>query len=94
MNLGGIDLVKLIDMIFNILELSIFIEVVLSWVYARRTNQYIELLHKITGPLLEPGRKIQERFFPNTMVDFSPIIALVILMFLRNLVFRILGMFL
>lgn len=86
--------VKLIDMIFNILELSIFIEVVLSWVYARRTNQYIELLHKITGPLLQPGRKIQERFFSNTMVDFSPIIALVILMLLRNIVFRILGFFL
>ena len=84
-------MVRLLDMIFNVLELSIFIEVVLSWVYARRTNQYIELLHKITGPLLQPGRKIQERYFPNTMVDFSPIIALFILMVVRRIVFSILG---
>ena len=92
MNLGGINLLRLIDMIFNVLELSIFIEVILSWVYANRTNQYIELLHKITGPLLQPGRKIQDRYFPNTMVDFSPIIALVILMFIRRIVFGIFGL--
>jgi len=86
-------LVRLIDMIFNVLEISIFIEVVLSWVYARRTNQYIELLHRVTGPLLLPGRKIQEKYFPNTMVDFSPIIALFILMLVRRIVFGVLGMF-
>ncbi len=63
-------------MIFNVLEFAILIEVVLSWVYANRSNQYIELLHKITNPLLQPGRKIQEKYFGNTMVDFSPIIAL------------------
>ena len=86
-------MVRLIDMIFNVLEISIFIEVVLSWVYARRTNQYIELLHRVTGPLLLPGRKIQEKYFPNTMVDFSPIIALFILMLVRRIVFGVLGMF-
>ena len=72
-------------MIFNVLEYAILIEVVLSWVYAGRSNQYIEMLHKVTNPLLEPGRKIQERFFANMMVDFSPIIALVIIMILRRL---------
>lgn len=73
-------------------EFAIFIEVILSWVYAGRSNQYIELVHKITEPLLEPGRKIQNKYFNNTMVDFSPMIALVILMFLRRIVFFILGM--
>ena len=82
---------SLVQMIFNLLELAIFIEVVLSWVYRGGSNQYIELLHKITEPLLEPGRKIQERYLNNMMVDFSPIIALVILMFLRRIVFWILG---
>lgn len=77
-------------MIFNVLEYAIIIEVGLSWVYRGRSNQYIELLHKITGPLLEPGRKVQEKYFSNTMVDFSPIIALVILMILRKIVYIIL----
>lgn len=83
-------MLKVIDLFFNVLEFSIFIEVILSWVYARRTNQYIELLHKFTAPLLLPGRKLQERYFRNTMVDFSPIIALFILMFLRRIAFSIL----
>jgi len=77
-------------MIFNVLEYAIIIEVILSWVYANRTNQYIELLHKVTNPLLQPGRKIQDRYFNNTMVDFSPIIALLIIMILRKIVFIIL----
>lgn len=80
------SLYNLFNVIFNLLEFAILIEVVLSWVYARRSNQYTELLHKITGPLLEPGRKIQEKYFSNIMVDFSPIIALFIIMILRKIV--------
>ena len=79
-------LYNLLNAIFNVLEFAILIEVVLSWVYANRSNQYTELLHKITNPLLQPGRKIQEKYFGNTMVDFSPIIALLILMVLRKIV--------
>ncbi|HEY8892507.1 MAG TPA: YggT family protein [Clostridium sp.] len=87
-------LYNLFNIIFNVLEFSIFIEVILSWVYAGRTNQYIEIVHKISAPLLQPGRKIQERYFGNMMVDFSPIIALVIIMVLRRVVYSILGMIL
>ena len=83
---------KFFDLIFNFLQLAIFIEVILSWVPSVRTNQYIELLHKITEPILKPGRMIQEKYFSNLMVDFSPIIALVILMILRNIVFSILSL--
>lgn len=83
-------LFKGFEMIFNFLQIAIFIEVILSWVYAGRTNQYIELLHKITEPVLRPGRIIQDKYFNNLMVDFSPIIALFILAILRKIVFNIL----
>ena len=83
-------MLRLIDVIFNVLEYAILIEVILSWVYVGRTNQYIEVLHKITGPLLQPGRKIQERYFSNTMIDFSPLIALAIIWGLRKFIFGIL----
>jgi YggT family protein len=86
-------LYKFFDLVFNVLQGAIFIEVILSWVYNNRTNQYIELLHKFTTPLLEPGRKIQERYFQNTMVDFSPLIALLILMFLKPIVFSLIALF-
>ena len=83
-------MLRLINMIFNVLEYAILIEVILSWVYAGRTNQYIEILHKVTEPILQPGRKIQERYFSNTMMDFSPLIALAIIWGLRKIIFGIL----
>ena len=79
-------LYSIIDTFFKVLEFAILIEVVLSWVYAGRSNQYIEMLHKVTNPLLEPGRKIQEKFLGNMMIDFSPIIALLIIAVLRQIV--------
>ena len=83
-------LISLINMIFNLFYYAIMLEVILSWVYANRTNQYIELLHKVTNPLLQPGRMIQERFFNNTMIDFSPLVALFIITILKRVVFSIL----
>ncbi|WBL46315.1 YggT family protein [Clostridium estertheticum] len=79
-------LYNVINMFFKVLEYAILIEVVLSWVYVGRSNQYTEILHKITNPLLEPGRKIQNRYFGNMMIDFSPIIALGIIWALRKIV--------
>lgn len=83
---------RLFNLIFNVLEYAIIIEVILSWFYRGRSNQYIEILHKITEPLLEPGRRIQSKYFNNTMIDASPLIALVILMILRRIVFGVLGL--
>jgi YggT family protein len=85
-------LANFLGMVFNFMQIAIFIEVILAWVYSGRTNQYVELLHRITEPILKPGRIIQEKYFNNLMVDFSPIIALFILMFLRNIVFSILNL--
>ena len=81
---------RFFNLIFNALQWTIIIEVILSWVYPNRTNQYIELLHKITDPLLTPGRKIQEKYFGNSMVDWSPMIALLILMFAKEFVLGLL----
>jgi len=84
-------LINLIIIIFNVLYYAIFIEVILSWFYANRTNQYIELLHKVTNPLLQPGRRLQDRYFNNMMLDFSPMIAIFILMILKNILINLLG---
>lgn len=84
-------MINLINIIFNVFYYAIIVNAILSWFYTKRTNQYIELLHKVTKPLLQPGKKIQDKYFNNMMVDFSPIIALFILMIIKNIVFSILG---
>lgn len=76
---------NIINMIFNILELSIFIECILSWVPNIRENSLTDLLHRINEPFLKPGRFIQSRILPDLMVDFSPIIALFIISLIRRI---------
>ena len=72
-------ILRVVNAIFNIMQLAILIEALLSWITPNMHNQYTDLLHMITEPLLKPGRKLQEMVLPNMMVDFSPIIALLIL---------------
>ena len=82
-----------IDMLFRILEFAIIIDVFLSWVYRGRGNAFIDILHAFTEPFLVPARKLQDRFVSNSMMDFSPIIALLFLDILQKLLYSILGMF-
>jgi YggT family protein len=77
--------VKIIISLLRLLEILIFVEVILSWVMVGKENDFTIVIHKITAPFLEPGRKLQEKLFPGLMVDFSPFIALVIIAFLRRI---------
>jgi len=81
---------KVINAIFNLAELSIFIEVILSWIPNIRENELTRIIHSINEPFLKPGRYIQERLLPNLMVDFSPMIALFIIYLIRRVLFTIL----
>ncbi|MCM8711014.1 YggT family protein [Clostridium sp. SYSU_GA19001] len=83
-----------LNMLFNIIEYAIFIDVILSWVYRGRGNSLIDILHIFTEPFMAPARRLQERFVPGGMLDFSPILAYFILNILRYfIVNKLLGMF-
>ncbi len=71
----------------NILEKAILARVILSWIPIRRNKILIIILrivYAITDPILMPIRKV----LPNTgMFDFSPMVALVLIIILKNVVF-------
>ncbi|MCY6370347.1 YggT family protein [Clostridium ganghwense] len=73
------------NLLFDLLELLIIVDIVLSWIYRGR-NTITETIHIFTEPFLSPGRKIQERLIPGLPVDLSPILALFIIGALRNIV--------
>lgn len=83
-------IIRFVDAIFNIIELAIVIGCVFSWFSQGRSNQFIELINKFTYPILEPFRKIQDRFIHGLSVDFSPILALVVIDIIRKFLIRIL----
>ncbi len=83
---------KIINSVFGLLELAILIECIASWIPQLRYNSFMEAISKITTPILEPFRQLQDRFLGNMPVDFSPILALVAIRIMQSLLFTILEM--
>jgi YggT family protein len=75
-----------LDFILLIYIWIIIISALLSWVQANPRNPIVELLDQITRPILLP---IQRKLFRLTLrlrIDFSPVVAIVILEILRVLI--------
>lgn len=76
--------------LFNIMEVALLIDILLSFVGRGFENSVTEFIKTITEPLLAPGRRIQEMIAPGLMIDFSPILAFFLISIMRRIVFRLL----
>lgn len=79
----GFALIKLLD----IAELLILIRAIVSWLPIGR-NRFTEMLYSVTEPLLAPIRSLLYKAMGQraVMIDFSPIIAFLIIGLLKRLV--------
>ena len=86
----------LLDSVVSIYIWILIINAVLSWLIAfnilntsnRLVYSLLDVSYKMTDPLLRPIRN----FLPNLGgIDISPVVLILILMFLRNLVFEYLA---
>ena len=84
----------LLDSVITIYLWIIIINALLSWLVAfnvlNTQNRFVfailDATHKLTDPALNKIR----RFIPNLgSIDISPVILILILMFIRNLVFEV-----
>lgn len=73
----------LFSMIFRIIYFLLVVRIILSWFQVNPYNEIVLILYKITDPILAPLRRLPLRMGP---VDFSPIIAFIILNVLQNFV--------
>ncbi len=86
-------LLNLINLIFDILVFLILIEVIGSWVLAARVRlpdalyRLLEVVHAITGPIMEPIRRLIP---PLGGLDLSPLIALILLQVAQRLLISVL----
>ena len=83
-------LYNVVDSVFRIFEIAILIECIASWIPQIRYNKFIEIIHMITEPVLESFRRLQYRFLSNMPIDFSPIIALLAMDFIRMILVAVL----
>jgi len=76
-------LFRLINTAFDIIQLLIIIRVVISWVPHNPYGQWVRLLNDITEPILRPIRDAVP--ISSMGIDFSPIIAFMLLGFLKKI---------
>lgn len=84
---------KIINIVFDVLLLSIIVRVIISWIRPDPYNQIVRLIYEVTEPILAPIRNMISVFIPtyrNISIDFSPIIAIFLLRLLRNIIIRLL----
>lgn len=85
--------INLITTVFYVFELLIFARCILSFlpVYNRLT----QWVFMATEPVLSPCRKLIDRFLNlNLPVDFSPILALLLMQFIQRIILSVLVNFL
>ncbi len=85
-------------LVLLIFEWVLIARVLISWLPVSRDNKAIDLLYTITEPVLTPIRNMLSRssFMNNSMfsmIDFSPIIAFLLIGVLRRVIYTIFNMF-
>ncbi|MDF2521605.1 MAG: hypothetical protein K0R84_2233 [Clostridia bacterium] len=88
-------ILRSVTVFFQVVNLLLVLRVILSWVRFNNYNKYVSLLYQLTDPILEPFKRLSNRFLGgNQMVDWSPLIAmLVIQYFIQPLVLTLIGVF-
>ncbi len=72
---------KVLDIILNIYMWIIIIRALISWVNPDPYNAIVQILTKVTEPVLRPIRKLVPPY--KVGIDFSPLIAILIIIFLQ-----------
>jgi len=79
-------IVGVVDILFRLLTIVVVVDVILSY-FLSPFNNFRMVLDRIVSPLLNPIRRIIP---PIQMIDFSPIILLVLLQVLEFIIVRLL----
>jgi YggT family protein len=77
----------LVDKAFALYTALILIRIILSWIRVNRYNPWYVLLCRVTDPFLDPFRRLIPPF---SGIDFSPVVAFLVLSILRRVVLSIL----
>ena len=73
-------LASVIDILLTMFYWLILVRALISWVNPDPFNPLVQFLYRVTEPVLEPIR----RLLPMMSIDISPIIAFLIIMFLKS----------
>ena len=81
------SLAVLFAMVFKVIYFLLVIRIIVSWFQANPFSEPVNMLFRITEPLLMPLRRLPLQV---GVIDFSPVVAFILLSFLDHFVVGIL----
>lgn len=84
----GTFLLNTINLLFTALTLVILARVILSWLPQYQDSSFGRAVYQISEPILRP---IHNLVPPMGMMDFSPMIAIIVLMVLQTIITTIIA---
>ena len=75
---------QIANMLLTLMIFAIIVRALLSWFYPVGKDRWTRLLVDVTEPLLRPIRTVLSSILP-IPIDFSPIIAILLINFLQRL---------
>ncbi|MEA3489176.1 MAG: YggT family protein [Candidatus Omnitrophota bacterium] len=81
------SLALLVSLIFNVIYFLLVIRIIMSWVNPDPYNEIVQIIYRVTDPILAPFRRLPLRW---GMIDLSPILAFLVLSVLRSFIVNIL----
>lgn len=82
-----LSLARILDLLLTMLYWLILIRAIISWVNPDPFNPIVQFLYKTTEPILNPIRRILP-FTYAIGLDFSPIIAFFLIIFLKGFIVK------
>jgi YggT family protein len=88
------EIAGFVDALINVYTLIIFASIIVSWIfsfgvrvpYSRPVNAVLDFLRDVTNPYLRIFRRMGLQFGP---IDFSPIVAIIVLQVGGNILVRL-----
>lgn len=77
------SLAVLFSMVFKVIYFLLVIRIIVSWFQVNPFSEPINLLYRVTEPILLPLRRLPLQV---GMIDFSPIVAFILLTFLDHFI--------
>lgn len=72
-------LIMAIRSFFNLVEILIVIDALSTFIMSPRSNPVTRAIGVIIDPILVPCYKLQQSIAPNLPIDFSPMIAIILI---------------
>lgn len=81
-------LYTIVNVGFSLYTFLILVRCILSWLPFGRGNALVRFIYEMTEPVLYPFRRLLGGFMVG--IDFSPVLAVMVLEFARQLILRLL----